>query len=462
MAELVGNEKPSPKWLSWTPEQVGFWLAEVLGLPDHAETFVSMKVTGLSLLKMTGGSLREEYLVEDPRDRGKILAGLRMLPGSAEQRSSRESLAESPQPCHEAQVEEESPEESPMKAQFSNEASTLSPQSSDSRSTAESASDQITSTMSLQSTAAETSRLSISIASALETTTRSSPSNSASSETMSVWDECWLKPQSPIDEKAPAPERSPEQVTSEKTWSLAEKANKMASSKVKRSTSRPLVGPLALHHGECATARRSSSRSDLRSGQEGKQLSRIESEKALRVSGKLDRLTDIARSLTPRRTTTPRQRAVTPRTSSRPVSPLRALSPRARGPFYAECSTTLAPFPCATFGKAELESRSPRRTYQSRFEYSPCPGTYTPRGEEWSPIAEGKPAPGVTPFGTQLRGSISPWRTRFEELPAPGAYSPRSTGWSPVANGKPAPGASAFSKAPRLGISQPSWLQTSG
>eukprot|EP00931_Biecheleriopsis_adriatica_P010281 TRINITY_DN111369_c0_g1_i1.p1 TRINITY_DN111369_c0_g1~~TRINITY_DN111369_c0_g1_i1.p1 ORF type:complete len:357 (-),score=39.40 TRINITY_DN111369_c0_g1_i1:10-1080(-) len=250
------------------------------------------------------------------------------------------------------------------------------------------------------------------------------------------------------------------------SWKGASKATAVVAGRAKVA-SRPAS------QSRTGEGRRSSSRPAARSGadelvEEAKRvaadfnrgrrsLPRTESEKMLKLSGRLDRLTGLAReaarerSLTPTPVTASTPCSATPRSprSPRPVTPLKAVSPQAFASRAAGTASTssLSPFPATKFGTA---SRSPSKPWLSRFESSPAVGAYSPR-ECWSPVCEGKTAPGVAVFGTSPRGPVKPWQASQEKSPGVDHYSPR-TSWSPVSQGKPAPGVSAFgtaSKSPR-------------
>lgn len=220
-------------------------------------------------------------------------------------------------------------------------------------------------------------------------------------------------------------------------------------------------GPL-IHRGDGAMAKRAASRCSLGDVNlvEPKELTRVESEAALRFNGKLNHLTEMARAATPARSAaaerskTPTfgagtQRSAMRRNSSRSsVAPLRAVTPPKD--LTPAGYTSLSPFPVAAFGKA---SRTPMKPYKSRFDRSPSPDAYTLK--PWSPVAEGKCVPGAA-IATARREAVKTWQSRTERSPSVGSYEAKP--WSVVSEGKPVAGVGPFGREQRLAP----WLRTPG
>lgn len=83
---MAGTEE-LPRWMSWTPREVGFWLSDVLGLPTCANTFVAKCAYGPALLELTDASLEDTFLINNAAHRKLVLAGIEMLPCIADVRS---------------------------------------------------------------------------------------------------------------------------------------------------------------------------------------------------------------------------------------------------------------------------------------------------------------------------------------------------------------------------------------
>jgi len=382
----------------WSPEQVGFWLADVLGFPEHSKVFVAMNVCGSSLSSLDDDTLQKKFLVADSSQRETILSGIQALPQGKSQEKSIEFAG-----C-------DSHDTSQAQTDIGDDSSFTSLTQSDSRLDLGSPSDD--------------EFLSI------------EPSMPTLLKVKGSATDCKQQTQAL---QAESPQKASPRV------SLAAVARQAVLPQPGQQISE-MAGPLVIYRCEGAVERRASARRNVATCETEAKLSRSQSEAAFRIGGKLERLAGMARDATPQRT----RRDATPQRS---LTPRRSLTPQSRS--AVALPTCLAPFPAATVGKA---SRGPQKPWCAQFDRDP--GLSHASSPRWSPAAEGDAAPGVAPFSKACRGPLKTWESRFERNP--GVKTCPTPRWSPVCEKQGhAPGVSAFSSAPRLpGGVMPAWLRT--
>lgn len=478
-----------PRWTRWTPKEVGFWLSDVLGLPEHAETFVGKSAQGAMLLELTEAALRETFLVEDVQDRSRILAGISMLPRFVAKRSPATADVEK------AIVADASPSCS-VQSHCTQSTTDASPAGSTPCSRVQSiteSGDACKDLCSRQGGACENlfhtgkenvdrdelAQSFVSVPSTIDTVASSIRDDETTCSTASGVTSC-MRAGMPTLLTGCQPQSAPVQEFDSKVAELrarshapdpvsdAQAPTTVAAVSSSSETPDNSAPETILCDGGGATARRSASRQQLL--QVPKFDEQCEAEQ--RISARLNRIKEMARCVTPRKVLnswgsadgdcevapTPRQRAATPTQATRrtQVTPPRALTPSS----WSSCRnlaqegyTSFSPWPVAAFSKA---SKDPVKTWHSRFDRSPSPDAYKPR--VWSPVAEGKCVPGAA-IALASREPAKPWRTRFDKSPSPGAYKVKN--WSAVSEGKVVAGAGAFGTEPRLAKGKvPGWLRT--
>lgn len=487
-----------PRWMRWTPQEVGFWLSDVLGLPEHAQTFVAKSAQGAMLLELTEASLRETFLVEDVQHRSRILAGIGMLPRFAAKRSPATADVEK------AIVADASPSCS-VQSHWTQSTTDASPAGTTPRSQLQSTTDSGDACKDQGSSQGEScenwfhtgkenvdrdelAQSFVSVPSTIDTVASSIRDDETTCSTASgVTSQLCMRagmptlltgsPESYQSQSSPAEEfdskvgelraRSQQLDNAPDPVSIAQASTMVVAVS---SSSEPLgtAAPEAiLRNGGGATARRSASRQQLPQ-QFFKFDEQCEAEQ--RISARLNRIKEMARCVTPRKVltswgsadadreeaaTTPRQGAaiLAQAVRKRQVTPPRALTPSTCRNLAQEGYTSFSPWPVAAFSKA---SKDPVQTWHSRFDRSPSPNAY--KTKPWSPVAEGKCVPGAA-IALASREPAKPWGTRFDKSPSPGAYKVKN--WSAVSEGKVVAGAGAFGTEARLANRKvPGWLRT--